>query len=118
MSRRKKIYSHYDEEITRSAAMKSICATLDLGNGLTLSFYENAIKDLRDKLNAYNTQLSLVDELRNNVLESEKSLKDLSDRMLSGVASKYGRNSDEYEKAGGTKKINRIQPKRKVSEVA
>ena len=118
MSRRKKINSHYDEAIARSAAMKSISATLDLGNGLTLETYENAIKDLRDKLNAYNTQLSLVDELRNNVLESEKSLKDLSDRMLSGVASKYGRNSEEYEKAGGTKKINRAQPKRKVSDVA
>ena len=115
MSRRKKINSHYDEAIARSAAMKSISATLDLGNGLTLETYENAIKDLRDKLNEYNTHLSLIDELRNNVLESEKSLKDLSDRMLSGVASKFGRNSEEYEKAGGTKKSNRVQPKRKTT---
>jgi|GEM_PF-6884258 len=36
MSRRKKINSHYDEAIARSAAIRSISATLDLGNGLTL----------------------------------------------------------------------------------
>jgi len=61
---------------------------LYLGNGLTLEYYDNGIKDLRDKLNEYNTHLSLIDELRNKVEESEKALKDLSDRMLSGVASK------------------------------
>jgi len=115
MSRRKKINSHYDEAIARSAAIRSISATLDLGNGLTLEIYDNGIKDLRDKLNEYNTHLSLIDELRNKVEESEKALKDLSDRMLSGVASKFGRNSEEYEKAGGTKKSNRVQPKRKTT---
>jgi len=28
---------------------------------------------------------------------------------------KFGRNSEEYEKAGGTKKSNRVQPKRKTT---
>ena len=113
MARLKKINSHYDEAIARSASLKSIIPTLDLGNGLTLETYENGIKDLRDKLNNYNTHLSLIDELRNSVLESEKALKDLSERMLNGVASKFGKNSEEYEKAGGTKKSNRSHTKKK-----
>ena len=107
MARLKKINSHYDEAVARGAALRSISESLDLGNGLTLEIYENAIKDLRDKLNDYNTHLSLVDEKRNNVAVSEEVLKDMSERMLSGVASKFGKNSEEYEKAGGTKKSNR-----------
>jgi hypothetical protein len=33
--------------------------------------------------------------------------------MLAGVASKFGKNSDEYEKAGGKKKSERKGPVRK-----
>jgi hypothetical protein len=33
--------------------------------------------------------------------------------MLAGVSSKFGKNSDEYEKAGGTKKSERKKPVRK-----
>jgi hypothetical protein len=113
MSRRKKISSHFDQAVVRCAAIKSIHSSLDLGNGLTVAVYEAALNDLRDKLNDYNTHLSLVDEKRSRVLESELFLKDLSDRMLSGVAAKYGRNSEEYTKAGGTRKVDRIRPKRK-----
>ena len=32
---------------------------------------------------------------------------DTSERMLAGVAAKYGRDSTEYEMAGGTKKSER-----------
>ena len=118
MARLKKINSHYDEAIARSAALRSISATLDLGNGLTLEIYDNAIKDLRDKLNDYNTHLSLVDEKRNSVAESEAALKDLSERMLSGVASMYGKNSEAYEKAGGTKKSNRKPAKKSTPPIS
>ena len=73
------------------------------------------VTDLRNKVDRYNTHLSVADELKNQVGESEKTLKDLSERMLSGVASKYGKNSDEYEMAGGVKKSERkkrhIKPK-------
>ena len=113
MARPKKINSHYDEAIARCSALKSI-NNLDLGNGLTVAIYETAILDLRDKLNDYNTHLSLVDEKRNSVNESEKTLRDLSERMLSGVASKYGKNSEEYEKAGGTKKSSHRAPRKNL----
>lgn len=104
MARKKKTVTHYDDAITRLSALKSIDSNLDLGNGLTVGMYEAQITDLRNKLNDYNTQLSLLDAQLNDVLESEKTLKDWSERMLAGVAAKYGKNSNEYEKAGGVKK--------------
>jgi len=39
----------------------------------------------------------------------EKSLGDLADQMLIGVAFKYGKNSREYEMAGGVRKSERIR---------
>ena len=107
MSYRKKTSSHYEKAVTRLAALKSIDEKMDLGNGLTVNIYANALNDLRAKVDKYNTHLSVADEFKNQVGESEKTLKDLSERMLSGVASKFGKNSDEYEKAGGVKKSER-----------
>jgi hypothetical protein len=39
--------------------------------------------------------------------DAEKTLRDMSERMLTGVATKYGKDSDEYEKAGGVRKRDR-----------
>jgi CII-binding regulator of phage lambda lysogenization HflD len=107
MSRMKKTVSHVEQAVTRLAALKSIDVKMDMGNGLDIPKYETAIKDLQTKLERYNTTLSMVDEQLNQVQVSELTLRDLSERMLAGVASKYGKNSDEYEKAGGKKKSER-----------
>lgn len=114
MSRLKKSTSKkYDKAVTRLSALKSIDTKMDLGNGLSLEMYEIAIANLRKRIDSYNTLLSGVDELYNQVKESEKQLSDLSERMLAGIASKFGKNSDEYEKAGGVKKSERKRPVRK-----
>ncbi len=113
MAYKKKSSSHYEKAITRLAALRSIDANMDLGNGLTIVTYEKAVTTLRDSINSYNTQLSQVDELKNKAAEAELTLKDQSERMLNGVASKYGKNSNEYEKAGGVKKSERKRPVRK-----
>ena len=107
MARLKKSNSHYEGAVTRLASLKSIAPSLDLGNGMTVTTYETAIADLRLKLDTYNTALSQVDSQLNSVQESEKQLRDMSERMLMGVASKYGKESDEYERAGGVRKSER-----------
>ncbi|MDF3057635.1 MAG: hypothetical protein K0R17_1850 [Rariglobus sp.] len=48
----------------------------------------------------------------NDLESAEKTLDDLSSRMLAGVGVKYGKNSDEYEKAGGTRPDERKSPRR------
>jgi hypothetical protein len=116
MSRRKKSVSHYEKAITRLASLHSIDPKLDLGNGLSNLVYESAIKELRAKLDDYNTTLSLVDEKQNQVEAAEKELLELSERMLIGIAAKYGKNSNEYEKAGGTKKSERRRRIKKADQ--
>lgn len=91
----------------RAAGLKSIDPALDLGNGLTLAAYIALIESVSAKLSTYNTTLSQVDEASNAFQAEERKLADMSDRVLAGVAARYGRDSDQYEMAGGTKKSDR-----------
>ena len=116
MARTKKTVTHYDIAVTRLSAIKSIDAKLDLGNGISVEVYEKFINDLREKLNAYNTMLSQIDAQLNEINEADKELRDYSERLLLGIASKYGKNSNEYEQAGGTKKNERKKTPKKTDE--
>jgi uncharacterized protein YoxC len=114
MPRLKRSSSVLDNAERRAAALKSISASLDLGNGLTIEAFNELIQDMQDKLEAYNIALSAVDAAQSKVQEVERSLRDLSEHMLLGVAVKYGKNSVEYEMAGGTRKSDRKRPVRKA----
>lgn len=103
MARRKRTSPAVDKASTRSSALESIDKNLDLGSGLTLAAYNAAIKATDDLLSEYNTKLSELDGLLNKLEKSETDLDDLSGRMLAGVGVKFGKNSDEYEKGGGTR---------------
>ncbi|CAA9302108.1 MAG: hypothetical protein AVDCRST_MAG56-5514 [uncultured Cytophagales bacterium] len=107
MPRAKKTSLILETANTRLAGVKSIDAKLDLGNGLSVAEYQAAIDAVRVALEAYNTVLSLVDEKQNEVIAKEKRLRDLHERMLMGVAARHGKDSIEYEKAGGTRKSER-----------
>ncbi|MBD2080311.1 hypothetical protein [Leptolyngbya sp. FACHB-17] len=91
-----------DKAQRRLALLKSIDHTLDLGYGLTVTNYNGLLEQTRTSLEAYNTLLSKVDEARANLEQAEKALSQMSERMLSGVATKYGKSSVEYAKAGGS----------------
>jgi hypothetical protein len=104
MARKKRTSPEVDAAKIRAASLESIDAALDLGNGQTLASYNAAIAATEKQLNTYNTKLSELDEMLNNLEESETALADLSERMLAGVASKFGKNSTDYEKAGGKRK--------------
>lgn len=95
---------------TRLAAVKSISVELDLGNDITVPNYEAEINLLSTKLNKYNTALSTIDDLYNECIVQIDVLKDWNERILTGVATKYGKNSSQYEMAGGKKKSERKKP--------
>lgn len=86
----------------RLALLKSIDAHLDLGHGLTIETYTQLIETTRAALEAHNTLLSKLDESRKTVTQMDTALSELSERMLSGIATIYGRSSIEYAKAGGS----------------
>jgi hypothetical protein len=95
---------------TRLAAVKSIDPNLDLSNGINVPSYEYNIGLLDQKLGAYNTALSTVDRLYNEYIEQGDLVKDWNERILTGVATRYGKKSTEYEMAGGVKKSERRKP--------
>jgi len=87
----------------RLATLSAIDPALDLGNGLTLAMYQAFVQDVEAMLATYNAQLSLADEAANNLRAGEKELSMLNARMLAAVGVKYGKDSSEYEMAGGTR---------------
>ncbi|MCI5134081.1 MAG: hypothetical protein D3920_03220 [Candidatus Electrothrix sp. AW2] len=91
----------------RSADLRAIDPELDLGNNLTVAAYDTKIAEVQTALDAYNGLLAQADAAGNNFRSLEKELRDLSSRMLSGVKVKYGRDSNEYEMAGGTRLSDR-----------
>ena len=87
----------------RLLGMKAIDAKLNLGNGLTTDSFEKEIVAMRQKLAAYHALLAGADEISDELKTIDKRLSSLSGRVLSGVAAQYGRDSIEYEKAGGAR---------------
>ena len=113
MPRRRRISKVLDNAQTRLAGLKSIDPALDLGGGLTVTAFGNAISDGQTKLATYNQTLATIDDQYNAVLASEKNTGDFSERMLAGVAARFGKNSSQYEQAGGVRKSERKRPTRK-----
>ena len=102
----------FEKAKTRVAGVKSISPTLDLGNGITVVGYEAVIDSVDTKISAYNTHLSIVDDLYNGCIAELQILKDWNEKILLGVKSKFGANSSEYEMAGGVRKSERKKPKK------
>ena len=101
MSRRKRSSIILEKAQRRVASIKAIDPTLDLGNGLSLNALSTLATDIQQKLETYNTALSTIDQSALAIQTGERSLSELSERMLLGIASKYGKYSEEYIMAGG-----------------
>lgn len=112
MARKKRTSRVLEKAELRSAGLKAIDATLDFGDARNLNNLTQLIEQLRSKIDAYNTALSVIDSSQAEIEELEKSLGDLSEKMLIGVAFKYGKDSREYEMAGGVRKSDRIRRSR------
>jgi len=65
-------------------------------------------------LDIYNGFLADADAQLNVFNQKEKILKDANERMLEAVSVKFGKDSDEYEKAGGVRKSERKKPVKKI----
>lgn len=98
----------------RVSGIESISPTLDLGNGLTCVAYNTKINQSAAALDTYNTLLSQADAALSTFEAIEEELSALSERMLAGVAVRYGFDSIEYEKAGGTRKSETKRAVRKA----
>lgn len=112
MSRRKKNSDALAKARIRLTSIKSIAPLLDLGHGLGTAMYETAISETQTVLDAYNLALSQVDALANDFAKHEKSLEELNARILAAIGVAYGKDSNEYEMAGGTRSSEIRHPQR------
>lgn len=104
MARRKRNSTALARAERRMESLQSIDASLDFGNGLTLAAYASLIQELRSKLATYNTALSAIDKLADDVNTVEQAVLEMSEKLLLGVGSRYGKTSQEYEMAGGSRR--------------
>ncbi|BAY60865.1 hypothetical protein NIES22_09250 [Calothrix brevissima NIES-22] len=100
----------------RIEGMQLIDSHLDLGKGLSVINYNTKILDLRDKLTAYNQARAMVNITLNALLEAERDINIYSEKMLLSIASVYGKNSDEYGMAGGTRRSDRKKSRMETNQ--
>ncbi|MEH2079830.1 MAG: hypothetical protein V7K89_07385 [Nostoc sp.] len=109
MSRQKRTSRILEKAQLRSAGLKSIVPSINFDENYNLEKLIESIEQLRNKLDVYNTALSVVDSSKTEIEQMEKNLSQLSEKMLMVVAIKYGKDSREYEMAGGVRNSDRIR---------
>jgi hypothetical protein len=102
MARLKRGSNVLEKAMWRSAGMRSIHEALEFGEGLSLTDYDVRIQSLQTQLATYNTMLSTLDEMAGQITLMEQDLRSYSEKMLMGVATRYGKDSLQYMQAGGT----------------
>lgn len=112
--RPKKSSRAYAKASKRFAGLNSIDPKLDLGNGLTIASFEQQLQDFQNALNDYNAELSIVDAKTQRIRMAERQLNESSERWLAAVISRYGKDSEEYQKAGGVRKSLRKRIAKKI----
>lgn len=113
MARRKRTSPSIERAQQRADGLASIGSSLKLGENLSLAGFQTEIDALITKLSEYNTKLGELDGDLNNLEKAEASLDELTTTMLAAVGVTYGKNSTEYEKAGGTRTDERRSPSKK-----
>lgn len=115
MARQKRGSAVLQKAERRCTGVKSFAAEFNFGDDLTLEQYTQKIETLRAQIDTYNQALSHADAASNAVEATEAELRSLSERLLMAVAVKYGKDSSEYELAGGTRTSDRKRPRRAIA---
>jgi hypothetical protein len=109
MTNQKRTYRVLEKAELRAAGLKAIDPSMDFGDIRNLQNVTQLIEQYRNKIDAYNTALAVINSSRTEMDELDKNLNDLVEKMLIGVAFKYGKDSREYEMAGAVRKSERIR---------
>ncbi|MBD2247187.1 hypothetical protein [Nostoc sp. FACHB-888] len=112
MSQRKRTSRVLENAELRFAGLKAINPNLDLGDAYNLTNLTQLLEQVRIKLEGYNTTLSMVDSSKLELEELEQTLGAFSEKMLMGIGFKYGKDSREYEMAGGVRRSESLRKSR------
>ncbi|MBW4562357.1 MAG: hypothetical protein KME32_14635 [Mojavia pulchra JT2-VF2] len=109
MAFRKRTSRVLEKAQLRFSGLKSIVPEIKFDEDYNLEKLMTTIEYLRTKVDVYNTALSVVDSSRDEIEEIEQHLSQLCEKMLMVVAIKYGKDSREYEMAGGVRNSDRAR---------
>lgn len=104
MARREKGSAAFDKLDQRLSGLKAIDENLDLGGGISVSEVTTKLSSYDKELEEYNIMLKNLDVKLHKINDLEDEANSLSEKILIAVASKFGKDSDEYAMAGGTRK--------------
>ena len=106
MARLKRLSKVIVKADLRQEGITSINPLFKVTTDLTLVEYVAKITLAKDKQSELNVALGNVDTLANEMDELVIDLREYNTRFLGAVGSLYGKNSSEYEKAGGKRKAD------------
>ncbi len=112
MSRRKRSSRILEKAEFRVAGLKAIDPNIKFDDTCNLQSLTQLIEQFHNMLDDYNAAIAMIDSSKKKLDEMEKTLSQISDKMLMGVGFKYGKNSTEYELAGGVRDSERIRKSR------
>ena len=114
MARRKKQPTKAMKELEqRIAGMKASDPAMDAGNGVSVAAGEALLTEARTLLENYNIKLAEGDDLLNQFTAKNREAGKFNSKVLPAVGLKYGKDSSEYEMAGGKRESERKKPVRK-----
>lgn len=96
----------------RVAGLKAIDPNITFNDTCNLQNLTQLIEQFYNMLDDYNAAIAVIDSSRTKLEEMEKTISNISDKMLVGVGFKYGKDSNEYQLAGGVKDSERIRKSR------
>lgn len=102
----------------RLQGVQSLYPNLDLGNGLTTQQLAALIELANAQLQDYHLALAEADRARIEFEETEASVSLTASRILSAIAAHYGKDSKEYELAGGKPRSSAKRTKKPETNVA
>jgi hypothetical protein len=80
----------------RLTSLKTINPNLDLGDGVSVADFITKIDETRRSLEHLNSTITMLNQLSWSLRDKELEMADLSQRLELGIASKYGKKSNEY----------------------
>ena len=107
MPRKQRHSSLLDKTAQRMLGFKSIDPNLTFSDAVSLSHLTELTAQLNSQLDRYNLMLHEIDSAKVAIETLEKTIRETSERLVNGVAFKYGKDSREYEMAGGVRKSDR-----------
>ncbi|MBD2613214.1 hypothetical protein H6G94_18380 [Nostoc punctiforme FACHB-252] len=112
MSQRKRTSRVLENAELKFAGVKAIDTNLDIGDNYNTIKFAQLIEELRTKLENHNTILSTIDSSKIEFEQLEKKLVSYCENMMMGIGFKYGKDSREYQMAGGVRRSEILRKSR------